>query len=144
MRFEKVKNAPAGVKLPTRSTEKSAGYDFYSPADYEIKPGETVKIHTGIKAKMDDGVLLLVVVRSSIGIKRNLRLSNTIGIIDSDYYGNPDNDGDIIVAMYNYGKETKYIKKGERFAQGVFLTFAVTDDDTVSGSRTGGIGSTGK
>lgn len=144
MRFERVKDAPAETKLPTRSTAKSAGYDFYSPQEFVIPGLMTVKIVTNVKVQIDEGYFLEIVPRSSMGIKRNLMLANGTGIIDADYYGNPDNDGNIIIAMRNYGMNPQTIKKGERFAQGIFVPFGVVDDDEADGERTGGIGSTGK
>ena len=142
-KFEKVSFNNSGI-LPTRADNGSAGYDFYSTEKFEIKPNEMVKIHTYIKASMEIDEVLMMYVRSSIGIKRNLMLCNGTGVIDSTYYNNPDNEGDIICAIYNYGKETQVIEKGERIAQGVFLKYLTCENDKVlNKTRTGGIGSSG-
>jgi len=136
-----------GITLPKRATRGSAGYDFYAPADITIKPGETVKIPTGICSKMDDGWVLMIFPRSGLGFKYRLMLDNTVGVIDSDYYFS-DNDGHIMIKVTNCSgignAEGKVIelKKGQGFAQGVFLPFGITKDDDVSGIRNGGFGST--
>ena len=130
--------------IPKRSTKGSAGYDFEAFLDFVLKPGEIKKIPTGIKANMNDGEVLLVVVRSSMGFKYNVRLCNQVGVIDNDYYNNPDNEGHIFVKIQNEGKEAITINKGDRFAQGIFMNFLITDDDVAFGDRTGGFGSTNK
>lgn len=132
------------VDLPKRSTSQSAGYDFVSPFFVYIAPGETKKIPTGIKAYMQPDEYLAIHMRSSLGIKHNLSLANCTGIIDSDYYNNPDNDGEIIIAIKNNGPDSYEIKFGERFAQGIFCKYLLADDDIAVGSRNGGIGSTDK
>ena len=132
------------VDLPKRSTSRSAGYDFTSPSYVRIEPGQTKKIPTGVKAYMQPDEYLALHIRSSLGIKHNLMLANSTGIIDSDYYSNPDNDGEIIIAITNMGSEPYEIKFGERFAQGIFCKFLITDDDNAKSERTGGIGSTDK
>ena len=143
-KFYKVSYAVDGT-IPTRSDAGSAGYDFYSPEDVTIEPQKAVVIKTNIKAQMEKDEVLLLFVRSSIGIKRHLSLSNGTGVIDSTYYNNPDNEGNIMIALYNYGTEAQSIKKGERFCQGVFTKFLITDDDKpLNAERTGGIGSSGK
>lgn len=81
--------------------------------------------------------------RSSFGIKKHLTIPNGVGIIDSDYYGNENNDGNIIAALYNFGQEPVQINTGDKICQGIFIPFKVTDDDTATGERTGGVGSTG-
>lgn len=129
------------VTLPTRGSKKSAGYDFYTTKDYTIKPGATVLIQTGVKAYMPEDEVLYLFVRSSIGIKKSLMLPNSVGVIDSDYYNNPDNEGEILGALHNYGTKTITIKQGERFMQGVFMNFKTTGD-VVKEERIGGIGST--
>lgn len=142
--FEKVSYNDTGI-IPTRADVGSAGYDFYTPEDITIKPHEQVVVKTNIKAKMPDRDVLLLFIRSSIGIKKNLMLSNCVGVIDSTYYNNPDNEGNIMFALYNYGSEEQFIKAGERVAQGVFTSYFTTDDDQpLSHTRTGGIGSSGK
>lgn len=128
--------------LPTRATSQSAGYDFYAPADYTIEPGETVVIPTGIKVQLWPDQFLQLHVRSSFGLKRHLILPNCTGIIDADYYNNPNNEGEIIGALTNIGTETQIVKKGEAFMQGIILSYYITDDDRANGVRIGGIGST--
>lgn len=143
IRFEQVSYADDGI-IPTRADEGSAGYDFYSTETVVIKPKEVVKIKTNIKASMGLGDVLMLYVRSSIGIKKNLMLANGTGVIDSTYYNNPDNEGNIIIALYNYGDVERIIMKGDRIAQGVFLSYFIAENDKVlSNTRTGGIGSSG-
>lgn len=130
------------VCLPKRATKNSAGYDFYCPECVLIPAGELRLVKTGIKAYMCSNEFLSLHVRSSIGIKRNLMLANTTGIIDSDYYDNPDNEGEILVPLYNYGLETQRIEAGERIAQGIFNNYNQVDNDTANEKRVGGVGST--
>lgn len=133
------------IKLPERATINSAGYDFYCPINVEIKSNEKVKIYTDIKAKMFDYEVLFLVIRSSMGIKKELTLMNGTGIIDSDYYSNEDNDGNIILAIRNDGEETVFIKEGERIMQGIFLNYLITSNESekkLLKTRNGGIGST--
>lgn len=131
------------VSLPKRATSGSAGYDFYSPKEYSLLPGETVKIPTGIRVKIDDGWVLTIFPRSSLGFKYKLRLDNTVGIIDSDYF-HAENEGHIFIKLTNCGDKPMVIEKGKAFAQGVFLEYGVTYDDDSDGVRTGGFGSTDK
>lgn len=133
------------IKLPCRATSGSAGYDFYSTADIELKPGETVKIPTGIRARIDDGWVLKIYPRSGLGFKYRLQLNNTVGIIDSDYY-NSDNEGHIFIKMTNDSNENKTVslKTGDGFAQGIFLEYGITEDDETTSVRNGGFGSTGR
>ena len=131
------------VSLPKRATSGSAGYDFYSPKEYTLLPGETVKIPTGIRVKIDDGWVLTIFPRSSLGFKYKLRLDNTVGIIDSDYY-HAENEGHIFIKLTNCGDKPLTIEKGKAFAQGVFLEYGITYDDDCDGVRTGGFGSTDK
>ena len=123
--------------MPSRSTKHSAGYDFHAIEDFEINPGETLKIPLGVKAKMMEDEFLMVVVRSSVGFKYNVRLVNQVGIIDSDYYNNKDNEGHIWVKLKNEGEEVFKIKKGEHFMQGIFLKY-LTCNDVVDNERTNG------
>lgn len=132
------------ITLPTRSTKHSAGYDFKSPIDFELQPNESIKIPTGIKVCMNDDEYLAILVRSSMGFKYNIRLCNQVGIVDSDYYNNPDNEGHIFIKIKNEGDQVLSIKKGDRFAQGIFNKFLLTDDDSADKDRIGGFGSTGK
>ena len=142
--FEKCTCANENTKLPERSTSHSAGYDFYSPVSVAIGPGQSGMVKTNIKARMDKNDVLMIFPRSSMGIKRHVMLSNTVGIIDSDYYNNAENEGNIIISLHNYGDRILEIKPGEKIAQGILVKFAVTDDDKAEGTRVGGIGSTGK
>lgn len=130
--------------LPKRATKYSAGYDFLAIKDYVIKPGEIVKIPTGIKAKFETDEVLLIVVRSSMGFKWNVRLTNQVGVIDSDYYNNIDNEGHMFVSLENEGDKEYVINKGDAYAQGIFMKYLVTDDDNTDGNRISGIGSTNK
>lgn len=131
------------IELPKRSTIGSAGYDFYSPfRTLVIYPGGSVIIPTGIRCKIEDGWFLGIVPRSSLGFKYHVALANTIGIIDSSYYI-ANNEGHIMVKLVNNGDRRLEIYLGDRFAQGIFLPYGITEDDEVSALRTGGLGSTG-
>ena len=132
------------IKIPVRSTKTSAGYDFISPFAFELQPGETIKVPSGIKVAMNEDEFLAILVRSSMGFKYNIRLCNQVGIVDSDYYNNPDNEGHMFIALKNEGDKVFSVEKGDRYAQGIFQKFLVTDDDEASGERTGGFGSTNK
>ena len=132
------------ISLPQRSTKNSAGYDFKSPIEFELKPGESIKVPTGIKVAMENDEYLMIFVRSSMGFKYNIRLCNQVGIVDSDYYNNPDNEGHMYVKIQNEGTEVLKINKGDRFAQGIFNKYYLVDDDIATEDRTGGFGSTGK
>ena len=133
------------IKLPKRATKGSAGYDFFAPADINLKPGETIKIPTGIRAQINDGWVLKIYPRSGLGFKFRLQLNNTVGIIDSDYY-NSDNEGHIFCKITNDSNEGKTVcvKAGEGFCQGIFVEYGITFDDDVSDERNGGFGSTTK
>lgn len=133
------------IKLPKRATAGSAGYDFFAPFDVELKAGETVKIPTGIRVKMEDGWFLSIYPRSGLGFKFRLQLDNTVGIIDKDYYDS-DNEGHIMIKITNDSKEGKTVNitAGAGFAQGIFTEFGITIDDDADGVRNGGFGSTGK
>lgn len=132
-----------GINLPKRSTKSSAGYDIESAETVELYPKQRKVIPTGLKAYMKEGEYLGVYVRSSTAIKRGLLMTNSVGIIDSDYYNNDSNEGHIHVALYNASEEIVVIQKGERIAQGIFMRYYTTDNDVATGERTGGIGSTG-
>ncbi len=140
-KFEKVTYMEEAV-IPTRGSKLSAGYDFSIAETVTINPGEVVLCKTGIKAKMQDDEVLKIYVRSSIGFKRHLRLANSVGIIDADYYGNENNEGHIMIPLHNFGLEPQTIRQGERIAQGIFEKYlVVTDDETIT-ERVGGFGST--
>ena len=133
----------SSLTLPRRATSGSAGYDFFAPFDISLAPNETIKVPTGIRVKIDEGWVLKIYPRSSLGFKYRLRLENTVGIIDSDYYY-ADNEGHIFIKMTNLGEKSLFIEKGKAFAQGVFVEYGITIDDDCSSSRHGGFGSTDK
>ena len=128
--------------LPKRATKYSAGYDFLAINDITIKPGEIVKIPTGYKAKFNNDEALLLMMRSGLGFKYNLRFTNQIGLIESDYYNNESNEGHMWVSIQNEGKEEITIKKNTAYCQSVFIKFLITDDDNATNFRKGGLGST--
>lgn len=142
--FEVVSRMETPVKLPTRGSIHSAGYDIYAYDNYEIKPKQSVLIRTGVKAYMPSDEYLDLRVRSSLGIKRQLMLATGASIIDADYYNNPDNEGEIMVVLYNYGDTTQTIKAGEHIVQGIFTRYFLADNDCTTAVRTGGTGSTNK
>ncbi len=131
------------VKLPKRATAGSAGYDIFTPMSFALKPGQTVKIPTGIRVKMEEGWFLSVFPRSGLGFKFRLQLDNTVGIIDSDYF-DAENEGHLFVKVTNDSKEGKTVtlEEGKAFCQGIFLEYGVTIDDDAEGIRMGGLGST--
>ena len=137
-----------GINLPERKTKFSAGYDFEAAEDVVIpsfKKGiKPTLIKTGIKAYMGDNEYLMLANRSSNPGKKGLILANSVGIIDKDYYENPDNDGDIMFAFFNFKDEDIEIKKGEVIGQGIFMTYLIVDNDKSNGERVGGFGSTNK
>lgn len=141
----KIKEMYEELKLPSRATSGSAGYDFFLPQDMILYPGESGKIPTGIRCKMDLGWALLLYPRSGLGFKYRLQLSNTVGIIDSDYYYS-DNEGHIFAKITNDTNEGKVIslRKGERFIQGIFMPYGLTTNDYIDKRRNGGFGSTGR
>lgn len=131
--------------LPKRSTKYSAGYDFSLLEDLVLEPNQIKKIPTGIKASMNDDEVLFIIIRSSLGFKYNVRLTNQVGVIDKDYYNNDSNEGHIYVSICNEGKDTLTLKKGDRFAQGIFIKYLkVDDEEDITDIRTGGTGSTNK
>jgi len=134
---------PQEIRLPRRATSGSAGYDFFAPAGFELKPGETILLPTGVRCRMDEGWVLKLYPRSSLGFKYRLQLNNTVGIIDSDYFG-AKNEGHIMLKLTNASNEgrTVAVQPGEAVAQGVFVEFGITVDDEACEVRTGGFGST--
>jgi len=131
------------VKLPQRSTTNSAGYDLCSPIDIEIKPNSIETIFTNIKACCNNNEFIMICVRSSMG-KKGISLANDVGIIDSDYYNNPSNDGNIGIMLRNNTSESFFIKSGDKIAQAIFMNYLVVDDDIPSNViRNSGFGSTG-
>ena len=129
------------INLPVRATKGSAGYDFFSPIDVSLSPGDSIRIPTGIRCKIENGYVLQIYPRSSFGFKYQMMLMNTVGIIDSDYY-DADNEGHIIIAVSNQGKKGMSIKAGERFAQGLFVRYYLAQEEEVETDRHGGFGST--
>lgn len=130
------------IPLPRRATTGSAGYDFTATCDVTLQPGGSALIPSGIRAWMEPGWVLLLFPRSSLGFKHGLRLANTVGVIDSDYY-HAANEGHIMVKLTNGGDHEVTIHAGERFCQGIFLPYGTADEEDVTGERAGGFGSTG-
>ncbi len=131
------------IRIPTRGSKGSAGYDFYAPFDFKLtSKGESKVIPTGIKSCMEEDLFLCIVPRSSLGFKYNATLDNTNAIIDSDYYNNLKNEGHIMLKMHS--SKNCDIMIGERFAQGIFMKYYKVDEDTTTSTRDGGFGSTGK
>lgn len=141
--LERIRNIYDDIKLPKRATSGSAGYDFNMPVSITLEPGETVKIPTGIRVKINEGWVLKLYPRSGLGFKYRLQLNNTVGIIDSDYYFS-DNEGHIFVKLTNDSNEGKSVelKAASGFAQGIFVEYGITEDDDVISIRNGGFGST--
>lgn len=138
------KHKEVELKAPKRATKTSAGYDFYSPIDVVIQPQTSNLIWTDFKAKMNDNEVLFIVVTSGMG-KKGVMLANTIGVIDSDYYGNESTDGNLGFNLYNYGNEPYVIKAGDKIGQAIFTNFlAVDNEEEITTVRTGGFGSTVK
>lgn len=139
---EDMRKTSGEIQLPTRGTTKAMAYDFYSPIDLVIEPNCIGKVWTDVKAYMGDNECLILNVRSSMGGK--VMLANTQGWIDSDYYSNSSNDGNIGIFLKNISDEPYIIKKGDRVGQGMFLSFLVSDNGNTDEIRTGGFGSTNK
>lgn len=132
------------IKLPERATKYSAGYDFFAPFDFVIMPGHSLKIPTGIRVALDEDKFLMIVPRSSLGFKYKLKIDNTVGIIDSDYF-NAKNEGHIWLSMTNMSPDKPVvIKKGDAICQGIVLKYYTLEDDNSTNVREGGIGSTNK
>lgn len=131
------------IALPKRATSGSAGYDFFAPYSFSLMPNQTEKVATGIRVKIDEGWVLKIYPRSSLGFKYRLRLDNTVGIIDSDYFF-ADNQGHIFIKITNCGDKELFVEKGKAFAQGVFVEYGITIDDECDEKRVGGLGSTDK
>ena len=132
------------TKLPLRGSKDSAGYDFYSNESVTIEPGQKYIFWTDVKTYMQYEEVLKIFVRSSIGIKKGLVLANGTGIIDADYYSNPNNDGNIGICLLNLSDIPQKVEHGERIAQGIFQTFLISDNGNINDERNGGIGSTDK
>lgn len=140
---EGAREAREAIPLPRRATTGSAGYDFALPFAVELKPGETTKIPTGIRARIAEGWVLMLYPRSGLGFKYRLQLNNTVGVIDSDYY-HSSNEGHIFIKITNDSNEGKNLslQAGDSFAQGIFTEFGIVEDDETGGVRDGGFGST--
>lgn len=140
---EDIRDMYESLSLPKRATKGSAGYDFYAPFAFSLPPGATIKIPTGIRAKMDENWVLKIYPRSGLGFKFRLQMNNTVGIIDSDYFYS-DNEGHIFVKLTNDSNEgrTVDVTAGMGLVQGIFLEYGITVDDDADGVRNGGFGST--
>ena len=140
---KKVREIYGEIKLPRRATAGSAGYDFFAPVELVLRPGETVKVPTGIRAWMEPEWVLKCYPRSGLGFKYRLQLNNTVGIIDSDYYYS-DNEGHIFAKLTNDTNEEKMVEvaAGSGCMQGIFVEYGITVDDDVTDVRNGGFGST--
>jgi len=149
--FEPVKGYEGKLySLPRRSTKHSAGYDFYAVEDIEISPfkesipDSVVLVPTGVKACFPEDEVLLIFNRSSNPLKKGLMLMNGVGIIDSDYYSNPENDGHILFQFCNFSKEKVSLKRGDKIGQGIFITYhSLSVEFVPEDVRRGGFGSTG-
>lgn len=117
-------------KLPIRDSKSTSGYDIYLLEDLELKPNDIVKLPTGIKSYFNDDEVLLIVVRSSMGFKHNIRLVNQVGVIDADYYNNKNNEGHIFIKIQNEGNEIVTLKAGEAIVQGIFFKYLTTKSDS--------------
>lgn len=142
---EEAKRIYEAVRLPSRATAGSAGYDFFAPVEFTLKPGETVKIPTGVRVEMKQEWVLKCYPRSGLGFKYRLQMNNTVGIIDTDYFYS-DNEGHIFAKLTNDTNEGKTvtIPAGTGFMQGIFVEYGITEDDDVTEIRNGGLGSTTK
>ena len=148
-KFELVrKYAGQNELLPKRKTQFSAGYDLKAAEDVTI-PGlngdvrlKPVLVPTGVKAQLEKDQVLILANRSSNALKRNLIVPNGVGVIDANYYNNPNNEGEIMGLFINLNAEDYKIYKGDRIMQGIITSYAVTEDDEAKGKRNGGFGST--
>lgn len=143
--LEEIQTMYKDIQLPRRATLGSAGYDFFLPYAITLKPNEVIKIPTGIRVEMQEGWVLQLFPRSSLGFTYRLQLNNTVGIIDSDYFYS-DNEGHIFAKLTNDTNEEKvlHLQAHEGFMQGIFLPFGIVEDDEVTQVRNGGFGSTNK
>ena len=133
------------MELPKRSTKTSAGYDIRSVEEGVVKVGEAKAFKTGLKVCMNPDEVLYLYSRSGHGYKYNVCLMNSVGVIDSDYYNNPDNEGHFQIKLLNLGEKDFEVKVGDKIAQGVFMKYLTVDDEEeIEGERKGGLGSTGK
>ena len=131
------------VILPKRGTSKSAGYDIYTPISFNLLQGEQILVPTGFKIAMEDDDVFLIFIRSSIGIKDKVTISNGTGVIDADYYNNDGNEGHVWLALKNNSEDIVPFSAGDRIAQGIFIKYNIVDnDEPIKETRNGGIGST--
>ena len=143
--FKNIDTKYEDIIIPKRSTKFSAGYDFYMPYDLTVKKNEVVLIPTGIKVMLNSDEFLGIYIRSSLGFKYNLRMCNQVGIVDSDYYNNPSNEGHIFVKLKNEGENDIILKKYDRYVQGIIQKYYIVDNEKeVEDIRVGGIGSSGR
>ena len=143
--FKNIDTKYEDIIIPKRSTKFSAGYDFYMPYDLTVKKNEVVLIPTGIKVMLNSDEFLGIYIRSSLGFKYNLRMCNQVGIIDSDYYNNPSNEGHIFVKLKNEGDNDIILKKYDRYVQGIIQKYYIVDNENeIEDIRVGGIGSSGR
>ena len=140
---DKYRKNKGEITLPTRATKSSIAYDFYSPVTITIPPMQSVMIWTDVKAHFNEDEALLLNVRSSMG-KHPVMIANTQGWIESDYYSNPDNDGNIGIRLFNLGNEPYVVRVGDRIAQGMFIKYLTADNGNTDIERVGGFGSSGK
>ena len=133
------------IRLPVRKTAASAGYDIEAAEETLVPPHGMAMIPTGLKAYMQEDEVLALHIRSSMAVRHALMLMNSVGVIDSDYYDNADNEGHILIALWNHGDAAVKIARGERVAQGIFMKYLAADGDEAGqgAERTGGFGSTG-
>lgn len=130
------------IELPRRGTMYSAGYDLKTPAEYVLQPGQSLVIPTGLRIQMEEDMWMGIYIRSSLGFKYNVRLKNSVAVIDADYFG-ADNEGHLKVGIYNGGDRELVLHAGDAFAQGILQKYYVTEDDMpVQKRRSGGFGST--
>lgn len=127
--------------MPRRATAGSAGYDFASPLDFTLEPGGEIRIPTGVRCQIAAGWVLMLFPRSGLGFKYRLMLSNTVGVVDADYF-DAKNEGHIFVKLVNAGDKPLSVRRGEAFAQGVLLPFGLAEGDDATAERMGGFGST--
>jgi dUTP pyrophosphatase len=143
VKFEKVSRID-DVRLPERATGNSAGYDFFAPEDIILPAKTLTRVMTGVKCELRPYMVLILANRSSNPSKKSLFLANGVGIVDADYYNNPDNEGEIGFEFYNNSEEDVVISKNEKIGQGIITTYVRVENDKATGSRAGGFGSTGK
>ena len=117
------------LKIPQRDSDATAGYDICLLDYIKIRPNEILKLPTGLKCFFEKDEVLLLVVRSSMGFKYNIRLCNQVGVIDADYYDNKDNEGHIWIKIQNEGDKEVSFNKGDAIVQGIFFKYLTTESD---------------